>query len=240
MAGTEVLLFLSSCATAIIHALIPDHWLPFALLARSQGWTGRRTVAMVGLTGLIHAAASIAVSALAILLGRTSAHGLAERAGESMEFLAGALLVLFGVAYGLWAHLREARAHSGRPPGSRGGEAADQAGEGGASPPHMHGHLLQGWFRGALSGGALVAVVGISPCALMVPILFAASARGFAALVASAVGFAACTIGTMVAVTLIATLGMRRLDLPFFTRYGDLMSGLLIAAIGAVVMVREA
>ena len=55
----------------------------------------------------------------------------------------------------------------------------------------------------------------------------------------AAVGFTVCTIGTMVTVTLFATRGMRRLDLPFFTRYGDLLSGLLIAVIGVFVMMNE-
>src|SRR6185436_17763591 len=33
--STPVLLVVSACTTAVIHALIPDHWLPFALLART-------------------------------------------------------------------------------------------------------------------------------------------------------------------------------------------------------------
>jgi hypothetical protein len=57
--------------------------------------------------------------------------------------------------------------------------------------------------------------------------------------VASAGGFAVCTLVTMVGVTLFALRWMRRVDLPFFTHYGDLISGLLIAAIGAVMWFLE-
>ncbi len=32
---------------------------------------------------------------------------------------------------------------------------------------------------------------------------------------------------------------MRRLDLPFFTRYGDLISGALVSAVGLVLMLHE-
>ena len=229
MTSTAVLLVLSSCATAVVHALIPDHWLPFVLLARSQRWGDRRITLLTGLAGLLHVMMSVIAGALAIAMGATSARGLAERVGRSLEFLSGLLLVLFGVAYGVWAHRREARVH-GHP-----GESA--AGEGGL---HAHGHLLERWFRGAITGGALVVVIGMSPCALLAPILFAASAEGTAVIALAALGFASCTIGTMVGITLFASRGMRRLDLPFFTRYGDLISGVLIAVIGFVLMALEA
>src|SRR6266705_804279 len=158
--------------------------------------------------------------------GGISALRRVGRTGWSLESVAGLLLVVFGLGYGIWAHRREARAHrpeSGPPSGN-------------AGHVHVHGHLLERWFHGALSGGALVAIIGISPCALLVPVLLAASAEGPGTLLAAGLGFAVCTILTMLTVALCATRGMRRIDLPFFTRYGDLASGLLIAAIGLLVL----
>jgi len=229
VASTGVLLFLSSCATAIIHALIPDHWLPFVLMARTEKWSQRRTVMLVALAGLIHVMVSFAVAAAVILLGSSPARHLADRAGTSLELLAGLLLVLFGVVYGVSAHRREARAHS-------------HGGGGTQDPPahiHAHGHLLERWFHGAISAGALVAIIGVSPCVLLQPILFGAAAQGTLVMIATASGFAVCTLGTMIGVTMAAGHGMRHLDLPFFTRYGDLLSGLLIAGIGIYVIVQE-
>ena len=119
------------------------------------------------------------------------------------------------------------------------GPGAARAGDPPDGHVHAHGHLLERWFHGALTAGTLVVVIGISPCALLVPILFAASAVGAGALLAAALGFALCTIGTMVGVTLVAARGMRRLDLPFFTRYGDLISGALVSAVGLLLMLHE-
>ena len=92
MASTGVLLFLSSCATAIIHALIPDHWLPFVLMARTEKWSERRTILLVALAGLLHVMVSFAVAAAAIWLGRSPARHLADQAGTSLELLAGVSL----------------------------------------------------------------------------------------------------------------------------------------------------
>lgn len=236
MAGTAVLLFLSSCSTAIIHALIPDHWLPFALMGRAQEWSERRTLLLAGLTGVVHVTVSIVVGVAIVLTGTDQARRLAERLGASIETLGGGLLVAFGLAYGAWAHRRERRAHATHGDSA---PAAGGAGSGADMPMHAHGHLLSRWASGALSGAALVAIIGISPCVLFQPILFAAAAAGTGTALAAAAGFAACTVGTMIAVTWIALRGMRRLRLGFFTRYGDLLSGIIIAALGVAVIAGE-
>jgi hypothetical protein len=153
----------------------------------------------------------------------------------SSGIVGGWLMLLFGVGYGLMAHVREARAHHAR--GHVSGATADAAD--GRPSLHAHGHLLSHWSRGTVTGGALVAVIGISPCVLLQPILFAAGAEGPAAAAACAAGFAFCTVGTMVAVTWAAARGIERIDLPFFARYGDLASGLVLAAIGLFVIVQE-
>lgn len=234
MASTAFLLFLSSCATAVIHALIPDHWLPFALMARAEGWTERRTLGLVGLTGLLHVAVSLAVGALFVLAGDQS-RGLAARLGTHLEVLGGGLLVVFGVAYGLWAHRRERRAHAPEDTHADHQHARD----GGDGPLHAHGHLLSRLSRGRVSGRMLVAIIGVSPCVLLQPILFAAATEGGGAVVASIAGFSLCTILTMLLVTWIAGRGMQRLRLGFFTRYGDLLSGLVIAGLGLLMLLEE-
>ena len=228
VASTGVLLFLSSCATAVIHALIPDHWLPFVLMSRSRRWSEGRTVGTVALAGLVHVLVSFGVAAIAIGFASTPARLLAESLGATLEMLAGMLLILFGLVYGILAHRREARAHP------HGGESPGKA-----ERPHAHGHLLERWFHGGVSAGALVAIIGVSPCVLLQPILFGAAARGHGVLAATAVGFAVCTIGTMIGVTMVAIRGMRRFELPLFARYGDLISGLLIAGLGLFVVLQE-
>jgi ABC-type nickel/cobalt efflux system permease component RcnA len=238
VASSAFLLFLSSCTTAVIHALIPDHWLPFALMARTEGWTGKRTLGLVALTGLLHVAVSLLVGVLFVLAG-DQARGLADRVGARLESLGGALLILFGLAYGLWAHRRERRAHasSAAPAGGGDPDHEHDHGTGGADARlHAHGHLLSGLSRGRVSGRMLVAIIGISPCVLLQPILFAAAAEGGGAVAAAIAGFSICTVLTMLVVTWIAGRGLDRLRLGFFTRYGDLLSGLVIAGLGLLIL----
>ena len=62
-------LFLALAGAAIsvgaLHTLAPDHWLPFAALARAQGWSAGRTARVTFLCGFGH----VTVSALFGLLG---------------------------------------------------------------------------------------------------------------------------------------------------------------------------
>jgi hypothetical protein len=227
--STPVLLVVSACATAVIHALIPDHWLPFAILARTERWSERRLVALVGLTGMLHVTVSLGLGAVLAFAGSAAGRAAAQRTGASLEPLAGGLLALFGIAYGLWAHRREARAHA---PGHH------THGDGALGSLHAHGHLLSRLSGRSASAGALVAIIGISPCVLLQPILFASAAEGWGIAAAAAGGFALCTIATMLVVAIVARRGLERVDLGFFTRYGDLLSGLVIAAIGLIVLIR--
>jgi len=198
-------------------------------MARVERWSERRVIALTGLAGLLHVVVTMLFGGLTIAAASGRVEGLAQRTGRSLGFLGGLILMAFGVSYGLWRHYREASAHARR----------SDSPHGSAKHLHAHGHLLERWFRGALTARTLVLVIGISPCALLVPVLFASAVEGSAALLAAALGFALCTTATMTGVTLFAVRGIRRVDLPFFTRYGDLISGALVAGVGLLMMLHE-
>ena len=46
MTEAGLALILTTVITALVHTLIPDHWLPFVLVSRAERWTVRRTLAM--------------------------------------------------------------------------------------------------------------------------------------------------------------------------------------------------
>ena len=93
------LLLASTIGLALVHTLIPDHWLPFVLAGRSRGWSLRATAGASGLAALIHIALSVALGWFAYSIGREAA----ERLGESLEHASALILVLFGVVYAVWS-----------------------------------------------------------------------------------------------------------------------------------------
>ena len=90
--------------------------------------------------------------------------------------------------------------------------------------------------RGDLTGFTLALIVGFNPCILIIPIVFSAAQMGRLTLVAVTVSFGVMTVATMVGATLIGLRGTARLTSSFLTRYGEALSGGLIALTGIVVM----
>jgi nickel/cobalt transporter (NicO) family protein len=112
----EPVLVAAAITVGSIHTVAPDHWMPFAVLARAERWSARRTAIVTALCGLGHVTTSVALGVLAVTFGRE----LLETFGRRLDRVAGLLLVGFGVAYAIWAlHRRmrdraHAHAHSHR------------------------------------------------------------------------------------------------------------------------------
>jgi nickel/cobalt transporter (NicO) family protein len=245
------ILLLTTVTTAALHTLIPDHWLPFVLVSRSEGWDARRTALMTAGSGLLHVVFSIAlgVAALGVGKGAESFVGM----GASLERLSAGLMILFGGTYASWFYLKGGHQHSfGMHPHHAPGEPHRP------SVPHPHemerdhdvsvraavavaGHdraadaAIRG-RSGAIGGIALAGIVGFNPCVLIIPYIYVAGSMGAAELALVAAAFAVSTVACMVGVVLIGLKGTARLESPFLMKYGETVSGVLIALTGLVVM----
>src|SRR5450759_3040248 len=203
-------LFLTLAGAAIsvgaLHTLAPDHWLPFAALARAQGWSAGRTARVTFLCGFGH----VTVSALLGLLGLA----FFESAGQKMEAVAGILLIGFGLAYGAWGLKRAAgrRVHG-----------------------HVHSHYDHIHETSKMTAWSLFVLFSADPCVAVIPLLFAAAPLGTAPTVGIVLLYEAATIGTMIALVLPARAGASRLRLPWLDHWGDAVAGGLIVATGVLV-----
>lgn len=103
-------LLLSTITVGILHALAPDHWLPFVSIARAQNWSRRRVTSVTTLAGFGHVSSSLVIAALGIALGFAAEEvNLWEsRRGD----VASLLLIGFGLAYMVWGIKNWGRKHS--------------------------------------------------------------------------------------------------------------------------------
>ncbi|HHT9152120.1 MAG TPA: sulfite exporter TauE/SafE family protein, partial [Candidatus Hypogeohydataceae bacterium YC40] len=62
-------LVLSALGIGLIHSLAPDHWAPFASLAKAQGWSKKKLLFISFLAGLGHVGSSFILGAIGIVLG---------------------------------------------------------------------------------------------------------------------------------------------------------------------------
>jgi len=194
-----------------LHTLAPDHWVPFAALARAQKWSPARTARITFLCGFGH----VTVSALLGLLGLMFGRAIFERAGARMEAIAGVLLVGFGLAYGVWGMRRAAgrRVHG-----------------------HAHVHYDHVHDASKTTAWSLFLLFSADPCVAVIPLLFAAAPLGTVPTVGVVLLYEAATIATMIVLVLPARAGFERLRFPWLDHWGDAVAGAVIAATGLVVM----
>jgi len=219
-------LLLAAAAIAVTTRRSPDHTLPFVMLARAQRWSRRKTLLVTGLCGLGHVASSLVLGAVGLALG----FGVARvtHAEEWRGGLAAWALVVFGVAYGLWASgMRSAgsAAAAARPPRPR-------------SPPRRrsHSHEHPGPDRSRTTFWALF-VSSCSGVRAADPAVRAAGEPRPARLaMVTALVFSLVTIVTMLALVALLLAGVRQLPLARLERWSHALAGGVIAASGLAVI----
>lgn len=213
MESAALALLGSTVATAAVHALIPDHWLPLVLLARAERWSPRRALGLAAFSGGLHSVVSVSLGAVALWVGREAA----LEVGEKIQHVSSALLVLFGLGYAGWAL-------------ARGGHSL-----------HVHPRLSDAHAEPdrTLTGVGLGFVLGFNPCVLIIPILFATSAWRAIWQLAVASAFTVTTVATTAAMCWAGLRSARRPEFSFLDRYGEAVSGALIALTGLVVLALE-
>lgn len=210
MNGLFAALALGALTVGSLHTLAPDHWVPFAALARARGWSAGRTLRVTLACGFGHVTVSALLGGLGLLFGIE----IIERFGHRMEAAAGVLLVGFGVAYAIWGLRRAAgkKLHG-----------------------HSHAHYDHVHDSGRMTAWTLFLLFSADPCVAVIPLLFAAAPLGAAAAAGIVLVYEISTLATMVALVLPARAGASRLRAPWLDRYGDAVAGAMIAAIGLAV-----
>lgn len=238
---SAVLLVLTVAAVGVFHTMVPDHWLPIAVLARSRGWTSARTGRGAALAGLGHVASTLALGFAAWAVGAIAA----ARYGNLLNAAAGFALVAFGAWIAVGA-VRELRAEGHQ---TRRGHAHLHRHADGTEHVHWHEHGPADWHPGTDRGpihthahdatgrSRLLFLLGSSPMVEGLPAFFAAAPLGAATLGAMAGVFAIATILTYVVLSVVAVRGLERRGLGRFERYGELLSGLVVAAVGLLTLV---
>lgn len=199
-------------ATAFLHAALPTHWLPFALVGRAQRWTVGQVMASVAAAGLAHVAVTALVGSLIVMAGIA----LDQWVAGLLPHLSALLLFVFGGFYLVRSLIR-------------GPQLADGPSLETAGPAVSH--VAAFW--------ALVATMAISPGEVLLPFYLNQAQGGVAVLAALTVVFALGTVMGMALFTLLARAGWSVLRLERWARYEGAVLGLALIAIGLLVVLYQ-
>lgn len=80
---------------AIVHALIPNHWLPLVAVARAEHWNQKDMTTTTLLAALAHVTGTVALGLVLGFIGKE----LMAQYGSAINVAASVLLIVFGLVY---------------------------------------------------------------------------------------------------------------------------------------------
>jgi hypothetical protein len=239
MSATTPALLAAAAGVGFGHAILPDHWVPLAVLGRTRRYPLTRVARLSGLAGVAHVLVSIVLGGVIIAVGlqfRSTVQG-------AQDTIIGCLLIATGVGFAIVeltgrGHHRAPRhghAHGHRNAHGHGHGPADQpAPEPAASEFDAPSAARDGRLRG-LAAVMVPFGAAASPDLTILPVFLAATTAGLTAAIGSLVIFAAVTIATIVGLTLAACFGGYQIRGQWLERWGNACTALVLIVIGTLV-----
>jgi hypothetical protein len=210
---------LAAAGVALGHAVLPDHWIPLAVIGRTRRYPLTRIVRLSSLAGIAHVLVSLILGAVIIVIGLQ----FRSRIEDAQDTIVGLLLIGTGVAFAVVELAGRGHRHL-RGPEHRAGH------------PHPHEHAQHRSRFHALAGIAVPFGAAASPDLTILPVFLAATTVGTGAAVGSLVVFAVVTIATIVGLTVAAAAGSYQLRAPWLERWGNAFTAAVLIVLGALVL----
>jgi nickel/cobalt exporter len=220
---------------AFFHAAIPTHWLPFVLTARVQKWNASKTIAVTALAGTGHVVVTAGLGLAITLVGEM----ITERVGAWFPLIAGGALLSFGVYYLLRQLVGKGHVHFHYP--------HEHLHENGHAHEHGEHEHEPGDDRGCQAHPtsdraailSLLAFLTFSPCEAFVPFYVSGIRYGWAGFAVLTAVLSLATVAGMVIFTSLTIAGLSKVKLGLLEKYESVIMGVLLCAVGVLIIVFE-
>ena len=231
MSSTGPALLAAAAGVGFGHAILPDHWVPLAVLGRTRRYPLSRVARLSGLAGIAHVLVSLVLGAVIIAIGLQFRSAIQS----AQDTIIGCVLIATGVGFAVFELTGHGHGHEHGHSHHLDDDAHDHD-----HGVHEHGeHAHREPSKGRVQGLAAVMVpfgAAASPDLTILPVFLAATTAGVATAVGSLVIFAAVTIGTIVGLTLAAARGGYEIRGEWLERWGNVFSALVLVVIGVLVL----
>jgi len=230
---TELSLLAASAASiGFIHTLFgPDHYLPFAAMARAGGWSTAKTLLVTVVCGIGHVLGSLVLGMIGIALG-WAVGGMAAVESLRGDWAAWALIA-FGLLYAAWG-IR--RGITNRPHRHRHAHADGVVHEHEHAHRDEHAHLHAEPAKVDLTPWILFVVFVLGPCEALIPLLMVpAAAHSWWGLAMVVIVFGVITVATMTALVFALIYGLNLIPLRHLERWSHALAGVALFACGGAI-----
>lgn len=199
-------LFLGSFLLSLIHAMIPNHWLPVVALGKAENWTQRETLFVTAISGLAHTLSTILIGIAIGIIGIS----LSKSYTFITEKIAPSLLIVIGLVY-LFAGLRH---HNHKDHHIKTGKTKQQT-------------------KWAIIA-SLSLTMFFSPCLEIEAYYLQAAAAGWAGIFMVSAVYVLITISGMMLLVFLAGKGVRAIRSHIIDHHEKLLSGAVLIILGII------
>lgn len=203
-------IFTGSLLLSIIHALIPNHWLPLIAIGKSENWTIKQTLSATAIAGFSHILSTIFIGIIVGFIG--------FQLSSSFEFIspyiAPLILVLLGIIY-LFFDWRQ-------------------------SYHHNHTHFNQRNFKNKSRWTIIISLsiaMFLSPCAELEIYFFQAGTLGWIGIVIVSTVYTICTVSFMLLLVYLGIKGVSKMKWTFLEHHNKLVTGLVLIVLGILAFI---
>src|ERR1700693_721380 len=238
--STTPALLAAAAGVGLGHAVLPDHWVPLAVVGRTERYPLTRVARLSLLAGVAHVLVSLMLGAIIIAVGLQ----FRSTIESAQSTIIGVVLILTAVGFGT-LELTGRRGH--RHSHGNANPHDDRHSLDPKCPPdharshgrHDHPHLDSAAESDALVATGESRVRGLAaimvpfggaaaPDLTILPVFLAATAAGVFAAIGSLVVFSAVTIGTIVGLTLFACAGGYQVHGRWLDRWGNVFTAFVL------------
>jgi len=245
MSATTPALLAAAAGVGFGHAILPDHWVPLAVVGRTRRYPLARVARLSGMAGVAHVLVSIVLGGVIIAVGLQ----FRSTVQSAQDTIIGCVLILTGLGFAALELTGHGHHH-----GHDHSHTHDHDHDHGHTHEHDHGHAHEHPHllsvteadervavkeEGRVRGLAAIMVpfgAAASPDLTILPVFLAATTAGLTTAISSLVIFAVVTIGTIVGLTLLACFGWYQIRGQWLERWGNVFTALVLVVIGALVL----
>lgn len=228
------MLLVAAAGVAIVHSILPDHWVPLAVIGRAERWSLVRAGKIAAWTGVGHVAGSLMLGVILIIVG-IGIGSIVRVEG----WVVGVILIATGIGFYLWGLSRKpTHGHTHPHPHHEDGHHHHEHG-GHASHSHHdhhdHEHGIGDQDHVAPRRGLswLIPVgVAASPDPTILPVFLAAATLGVVAAVEVVLVYSLVTIISITLLTVLATAGGYQVQWPWLESNAETVTALVLVLMG--------
>jgi len=203
-------IFISSLVLSLIHAAIPNHWIPLIAVSKTEKWTNKETLFATFITGIAHTLSTVIIGIIVGFVGLK----LFEHYSNVSEIIAPIILISIGILY-LFFDLKASHHHH----------------------HHHHHHFdVQDQIRKKKSKWAIITSLSIAmfltPCVEIEAYYFQAATIGWIGIFIVSIVYVFSTLILMFVLVYLGLKGVNKFNSHYLEHHEKRITGIILILLG--------